>query len=51
MANKLKAYVLQESHYRELITEGLVARGYSEADVKKILGENHLRVLREALGE
>jgi chemotaxis protein MotA len=25
MANKLKAYVLQESHYRELIIEGLVA--------------------------
>lgn len=25
MANKLKAYVLQESHYRELVVEGLVA--------------------------
>jgi chemotaxis protein MotA len=25
MANKLKAYVMQESHYRELIIEGLVA--------------------------
>ncbi|HOP16801.1 MAG: flagellar motor protein [Chromatiaceae bacterium] len=25
MANKLKAYVLQESHYRELVIEGLVA--------------------------
>jgi chemotaxis protein MotA len=25
MASKLKAYVLQESHYRELIVEGLVA--------------------------
>ena len=33
------------------ITEGLLKRGYSEADVKKILGENHLRVLREALGK
>ena len=32
------------------ITEGLIARGYSEVDVKKILGENHLRVFREALG-
>lgn len=25
MANKLKAYVIQESHYRELVIEGLVA--------------------------
>jgi chemotaxis protein MotA len=25
MANKLKAYVMQESHYRELVIEGLVA--------------------------
>jgi chemotaxis protein MotA len=25
MANKIKAYVLQESHYRELVIEGLVA--------------------------
>jgi chemotaxis protein MotA len=25
MANKMKAYVMQESHYRELIVEGLVA--------------------------
>jgi chemotaxis protein MotA len=25
MANKLRAYVLQESHYRELVIEGLVA--------------------------
>ena len=25
MANKLKAYVLQETHYRELVIEGLVA--------------------------
>jgi membrane dipeptidase len=32
------------------ITEGLLARGYSEGDVGKILGENHLRVLREAIG-
>jgi membrane dipeptidase len=28
-----------------LITEGLLARGYSEADIKKILGENTLRVM------
>ena len=29
-----------------LITEALLEQGYSEADVKKILGENFLRVLR-----
>lgn len=29
------------------VTKGLLARGYSEADVKKILGENFLRVFRE----
>jgi len=28
------------------ITEGLVKRGYSESDIKKILGENFLRVLK-----
>lgn len=32
------------------ITEGLLNRGYSEGDVRKILGENHLRVLRAAIG-
>ncbi|MDE3001094.1 MAG: dipeptidase [Gemmatimonadota bacterium] len=32
------------------ITEGLLARGYTEADVRKILGGNHLRVLKEAIG-
>lgn len=32
------------------ITLGLLDRGYSEADVRKILGGNHLRVLREAIG-
>jgi membrane dipeptidase len=30
-----------------LITEGLLARGYSEGDIKKILGENTLRVMDE----
>ena len=30
------------------ITSGLVARGWSEADVRKLLGENTLRVLAEA---
>ena len=32
------------------ITDGLFKRGYSETDVRKILGENHLRVLRGSLG-
>jgi membrane dipeptidase len=30
------------------ITEGLVRRGYGEADIRKILGENTLRVMAEA---
>src|SRR5579864_680316 len=30
------------------ITEGLVRRGYEEADIRKILGENTLRVMAEA---
>jgi membrane dipeptidase len=30
-----------------LITEGLLTRGYSEADIKKILGENTLRVMAD----
>ncbi len=33
------------------ITDGLLARGYSDADVRKILGENHLRVFSEATGD
>jgi membrane dipeptidase len=34
-----------------LITRELLARGYSEEDIKKILGENFLRVLRANVGE
>lgn len=30
------------------ITSGLVRRGYADADIKKILGENFMRVFREA---
>ncbi len=30
-----------------LITEGLLRRGYAEADIRKILGENTLRVMDE----
>ena len=28
----------------------LLKRGYAESDLKKILGENHLRVVREVTG-
>ncbi|RMF87934.1 MAG: membrane dipeptidase [Nitrospinota bacterium] len=33
-----------------LITAGLLERGYAEADIRKILGENWLRVFREVWG-
>lgn len=32
------------------ITEGLVKRGYSEGDIRKILGGNTFRVFKEAIG-
>jgi membrane dipeptidase len=32
------------------ITEALVRRGFSEGDIRKVLGENTLRVLREVMG-
>lgn len=32
------------------ITEGLLKRGYSQADVRKILGENWLRVFQQVVG-
>ena len=32
-------------------TERLCQRGYSDEDIRKILGENHLRVIREAIGD
>ena len=32
------------------ITEELLRRGYSEGEIRKILGENHLRVFREVIG-
>jgi membrane dipeptidase len=31
-----------------LLTEGLVRRGYAEADIRKVLGENTLRVMDQA---
>jgi membrane dipeptidase len=30
------------------ITEGLLRRGYSDTDIRKILGENTLRVMDDA---
>ncbi len=32
------------------ITAELVKRGYTEEDVRKILGENHLRLIKEVIG-
>jgi membrane dipeptidase len=31
------------------VTRGLVARGYSDQDIQKILGENWLRVFKKVL--
>jgi membrane dipeptidase len=33
------------------VTAGLLKRGYSEQDIKKIMGGNFLRVMREAIGK
>jgi membrane dipeptidase len=33
------------------IARGLADRGYSEIDIKKILGENFLRLFEEVWGE
>jgi microsomal dipeptidase-like Zn-dependent dipeptidase len=45
----MKAVVPGLGRTRDLpnLTEQLVERGWSEADVRKVLGENWLRVLRE----
>ena len=32
------------------ITEGLLARGYRESEVRQVLGSNIYRVLKEAIG-
>ena len=32
------------------ITSELIKRGYSEKDIKKILGENHLRLIKQVIG-
>jgi len=31
------------------LTEGMVARGYSDSDIEKVLGANNLRVLKKVL--
>jgi membrane dipeptidase len=33
------------------LTAALLKRGYSEADIKKIMGENFLRVMRQVIGK
>jgi microsomal dipeptidase-like Zn-dependent dipeptidase len=33
------------------LIEVLLERGYTDRDVKKILGENYLRVIREVTGK
>jgi microsomal dipeptidase-like Zn-dependent dipeptidase len=33
------------------ITKGLIGRGYSDAETKKILGENFLRVFKKVFGK
>ncbi len=42
--------VLPDATATPLITAGLLQRGYSEDDVRKVLGLNTLRVLQEAIG-
>lgn len=41
--------VLRDATQVPLITEGLVKRGYTEAGIRKLLGENTLRVLKETI--
>jgi len=33
------------------LTAALLKRGYTEKDIRKIMGENFLRVVREVVGE
>jgi membrane dipeptidase len=41
-------YGMEDASMLPKITDALLKRGYSESDVRKILGENTLRVLAEA---
>jgi membrane dipeptidase len=45
-----KPVVIEDASEMPKITAELVSRGYSEEDVKKVLGGNWLRVYREVLG-
>ena len=47
----MKAIVPGLARERDLpnLTQRLVERGWAEADVRKVLGENWLRVFRESL--
>jgi membrane dipeptidase len=49
MSDRLEG--LQYSRELPALTDELVARGFSETDVKKILGENLLRVFRDVMGK
>jgi len=40
-------YGMEDATKLPAITEALLQKGYSEGDVKKILGENTLRVMAE----
>lgn len=44
-----KEYIIGLKEYRQFIniTRGLVSRGYSDLDIKKILGENWMRVFEQ----
>ena len=41
-------YVMEDASMLPKITEALLQKGYSEGDIRKILGENTLRVMSEA---
>ncbi len=41
---------LEDVSHMPTLTAALLKRGYSEADIKKILGANFLRVIREVIG-
>jgi membrane dipeptidase len=40
-------YGMEDASRLPLITEALLKKGYSEADIRKILGENTLRLIEE----
>ena len=42
---------IEDASKLPVITEKLIERGYSESDIKKILGENFKRVFRDAAGD